>query len=260
MDTDEPDPPRLTVADIADIERRADIATAIKPGGQLINDLRRLLAELKRIHAKVHDRAAVIEGTHVDDAELAAIRTTYENHLARGNYVHPMTHDVGRLLGEVDRLRERLPVVAAEADKNAGQVYRMFGRMREVENEAMRRGVTTLPLPADGRTQWFTLASLGSQLTAVIDGTPYAYPEPGQDTGDFARDQLARAAAAAIWALLAHAVTTGDDHHFDTFTAALINSGRIPEDAAAAVGPAFADLITAALPLLVAAINPEGTS
>lgn len=246
MDTDEPDPPRLTVADIADIERRADIATAIKPGGQLINDLRRLLAELKRIHAKVHDRAAVIEGTHVDDAELAAIRTTYENHLARGNYVHPMAHDVGRLLGEVDRLRKR--------------------HQRPVPDWFF--GGSRVPVDMSTDARWHAVAAAASGLLVHIDATPYAYPEPGQDTGDFARDQLAEAAAAAIWALLAHAVTTGDDHHFDTFTAALINADRIPENIAAVIGPAFADLITAAYPHLVAAVNastnppdePEGTS
>lgn len=258
MNTDEPAPPPLTVADLADMERRADITASIDHvcDDATMADLRRLIAELKRIHAKVHQRAAAIESRSMDDGELDSIRTTYENHLARGYYVHPMTHDVGRLLGEVDRLRNYLPVVATEADKNADQVSRMFDRMREVENEAMRRGVTTLPVPADGRTQWFTLASLGSQLTAVIDGKPYPYPEPGQDTGDFAREQLARAAAAALWMLVAHAVREGDDHHFETFTEALINTDRLPAAVVEPFAPAFAQLLGAALPAIIASINP----
>lgn len=259
---DDPEPRPLTVADLADIERRADITDTIDYvcDEATMADLRRLLAEVKRIHAKVHERSAAIEGRPMDDGELVSIRTTYENHLARGNYVHPMTHDVGRLLGEVDRLRRYLPVVADRADKNADQVSRMFDRMREVENEAMRRGVTTLPVPADGRTQWFTLASLGSQLTAVIDGKPYPYPEPGQDTGDFARDQLARAAAAALWTLLLHAIETEDEHHFETFTEALINHDRIPAAAANVIGPPLADLINAMLPVITTSLKAEGTS
>lgn len=75
MNTVEPEPPPLTVADLADMERRADITDTIDYvcDESTMADLRRLLAELKRIHAKVHERAAVIEGTPVDDAELAAI-------------------------------------------------------------------------------------------------------------------------------------------------------------------------------------------
>lgn len=235
MDTDEPQPLRVTVADLADIERRADITDSIDHvcDDATMADLRRLIAELKRIHGKIHERATAIEGTRVDAAELAAIRTNYENHLARGNYVHPMTHDVGRLLGEVDRLRKR--------------------HERPVPDWFF--GGTRVPVDMSTDTRWHAIAAAAAGLLVHIDATPYAYPEHGQDMADFARDQLAHAAAAAIWALLAHAVTTGDEHHFDTFTTALINADRIPEDAAAAVGPAFADLITAALPLLAAAIN-----
>lgn len=108
--------------------------------------------------------------------------------------------------------------------------------------------------------RWHAVAAAAAGLLVHIDATPYAYPEHGQDPADFARDQLAHAAAAAIWALLAHAVGTGgDDHHLETFTAALINADRLPAAVVEPLAPAFAQLLDAALPAIIASINaPDG--
>lgn len=121
----------------------------------------------------------------------------------------------------------------------------------------------TLPVAADGRTSWTTTAALASQLIAVLDGTAYAYPAPGQDTGDFARDQLARAAAAALWHLIAHAIHTDDEHHLEAFAEAMFGPGRIPADAAEVLGPPFADIarfIITTIQAQRAGAEPETTS
>lgn len=246
MNTDEPapPPPRLTVADLADIERRADITNSIDHvcDDATMADLRRLIAELKRIHAKVHERADAIEGRPMDDGELASIRTTYENHLARGNYVHPMTHDVGRLLGEVDRLSAE---AARLRKRHATPVPDWF------------YGGTRVPTDMSTDSYSHAVASAAAGLLVHIDATPYAYPEVGQDPADFARDQLAHVAAAALWTLVSHAVGSGgDDSHLETFTEALINTDRLPAAVVEPLAPAFAQLLDYALPAVIASINP----
>lgn len=233
---EEPEPRPLTVADLADMERRADITDSIDHvcDDATMADLRRLIAELKRIHGKVHERAAAIEGRPMDDGELASIRTTYENHLARGNYVHPMTHDVGRLLGEVDRLRKR----------HASPVPDWF------------YGGSRVPTDMSTDSYSHAVAAAAAGLLVHIDATPYAYPEVGQDPADFARDQLAHVAAAALWTLVTHAAHSGDDHHLETFTEALINTDRLPAAVVEPLAPAFAQLLGAALPAIIDSINP----
>lgn len=293
MNTVEPEPPPLTVADLADMERRADITDTIDYvcDESTMADLRRLLTEVKRIHAKIHERAAVIQGTPVDDAELAAIRTAYENHLARGNYVHPMTHDIGRLLAAIDeyrgprpntcpactgRSRETTHMICMECgtDYTAEPPRRITPHGLEVLREALAevkrlrarhaepvpdwfRGGSRVPTDMSTDSYSHAVASAAAGLLVHIDATPYAYPEVGQDPADFARDQLAHVAAAALWTLVAHAVGTGgDDHHLETFTQALINTDRLPAAAVEPLAPAFAQLLDAALPAIIASINP----
>jgi hypothetical protein len=129
--------------------------------------------------------------------------------------------------------------------------------------ESLNNGRHTYAPPADGRSQWYTIAALSSQLLAVLDGTPYAYPALKQDTADFARDQLARAAAAALWLLIRHVADGGDEDHLEAFAAAMFGPGRLPAEAADVLGPPFVDLarfIITTIEAQRAGAEPEATS
>jgi hypothetical protein len=130
--------------------------------------------------------------------------------------------------------------------------------LKVIAAEAMDGGRSTYPMPADGRTEWFTVAALASQLTAALTGAPYAYPALAQDTADFARDQIAAAAAAALWLLIRDAVDRDNEHHLEAFGEALAE--HFPTAAAEAVRPTVADLLWAALPAIAAALEAEAES
>lgn len=169
-------------------------------------------------------------------ADLAAIN----DYIDRTNHVDNLKTEARRLLAEVDRLRAR--------ERHHAPVPDWFF------------GGTRVPVDMSTDARWHTVAAAAAGLLVHIDATPYAYPAPGQDTADFARDQLAHAAAAALWALIAHGITTGEEDHLNTFITAIVGGGRLPEAAAEAIGPALAQLVNAAVPIIAEHLATEATS
>lgn len=106
-------------------------------------------------------------------------------------------------------------------------------------------------LPEDPERRWCAIAREAAGVLVYLSDKPYAYPAEGQLWEHFARGQLAEVAAAALWELIEGAMDSDDEQHLEAFVLSLTGPGRLPEAAAAAIGPVVADLI----PPIVSAIE-----
>lgn len=183
------------------------------------------------------------------DAELARIRA----HLADENAdLHDrwLCADARALLAEVDRLHgagtlhipESMTPLRPEDRVKLPQLPVREGFPEPLPDSFF--AAMKAPTDMDNERRWRSIASVSAGLLMHLrTGAPYSYPEEGQRIEEFARGQLAEVAAAALLELLDHAVTTDDEQPLEAFTAAIVGDDRIPEEVAAAVGPALATII-----------------
>lgn len=149
-------------------------------------------------------------------------------------------HEIDRIIDYINRTNH-LDNLKDEALRLADEVKRLRGRRGALATD----GDHVIAFPNwEAEARWHKVTHAARLLLVhLTKQVPTAYPSDGQTPDDFARSNLAEAAAAALWELIADAMTSDNESHLEEFAKAIMAPDRIPPTAADTIAPVIANLI-----------------